>query len=269
MEKFLFLSDIDGTLLRGSSGIGEGVKTAARKFISTGGLLTLCTGRSRFSTRWIAEELGIQIPCILYNGAGIYDFSQDRYLKSFPLPEDVLELVRKVYDFYPGISIQVYTKDNIYMIRTNEYLAAHGVQEEMQGPIYSLVDVRGEILKITMVSTDRSLLKQCGEEVFNNEQLRFDFASRHFAEVYAREAGKEAALHIMAEHYGVKIKNVFSAGDGMTDLQVLKASGYSFAPVNAPRQLLEVCSMVIPACEDGGMGQAFNRAIEMMNKEMA
>lgn len=264
MERYLFLSDIDGTLLRGNSGIDLGVKQAAKKFMDKGGLLALCTGRSPISTAWVARELDIQIPCVLYNGAAIYDFINNKFISSFPLQDDVLKIVQRVYEFYPGISIQVYTNDNIYLIRKNEHLETRGVKEEIEDTISYISDVQGEILKITMSSKDIALLKRCGEEVFNTEQLRFAFASTHFAEVVAREAGKGVALYMMAERYGVDIKHTFAAGDGMTDLPMLKACGFSFAPLGAAQPLLEVCDMKIPSCEKGGMEEAFNAAIEMM-----
>lgn len=264
MEKYLFLSDVDGTLLRGDSGIGGNVRQAAGRFMDKGGLLSLCTGRSQFSAAWVAEELGIRIPCVLYNGGAIYDFSQNKFILSFSLKNDILEPVQRVYELFPDVSLQVYTKDRIYLIRKNEFLETYGIKEEMADHLSAVSEVEGEILKITMAADDRQLLKRCGEEVFNTGHLQFAFSSTHFAEVFAEEAGKEIGLRLMAERYGIKIRNVFAAGDGITDLPMLQAAGYSFAPVNAAKAVLEACDMKIPPCEKDGMEKAFNTAIERM-----
>ena len=117
MNKYLFLSDIDGTLLRGESGIGPGVKKAAQEFMDYGGLLALCTGRSHVSTAWVAKELNIQIPCVIFSGAAIYDFIKKEFIWARPMENHVLESIKKVYDLYPDISIQIYTKDDIYLIK--------------------------------------------------------------------------------------------------------------------------------------------------------
>ncbi|MGI6123406.1 MAG: HAD-IIB family hydrolase [Acetivibrionales bacterium] len=268
MNKYLFLSDIDGTLLRGESGIGPGVKKAAQEFMDYGGLLALCTGRSHVSTAWVAKELNIQIPCVIFSGAAIYDFIKKEFIWARPMENHVLESIKKVYDLYPDISIQIYTKDDIYLIRSNEHLDKYGVQEELSDSLTKLSDVKGEILKIVLVSKNRTLLAECGNEVFDKEYFHFEFASRHFTEIVASGTGKGNALHKLAQHYNVDIKNTFAAGDGMTDLPMLQAAGFSFAPEDAAQSLLDACNMKIPPCEQGGMEQAFNYAIEKIKSNL-
>lgn len=266
MRKYLFLSDVDGTLLRGDSGIAPGIKEAVKKFKDTGGLFTLCTGRSYLSAGWIVRELDIDIPCVLYNGAAIYDFARNKFLYVNSMSNDVLENVREVYDCFPGVSIQVYTKEKIYQVRKNEHLNTRGIKEELGDSLSEIDDIQGEILKIVLAAEDASMLECCGEE-FNNKALNFAFSSRRFAEVFSAGSGKEKALFKMAEYFNVKIEHTFAAGDGMTDLPMLKTSGFSFAPENAAKPVLDICDMIIPACENGGMEKALIAAIEIMNHE--
>ena len=77
MKKRIFLSDIDGTLLKGRGSIPEAVAEAARKFAETG-WLCLCTGRSLASAEGIAGLLGVNAPSILLTGAELYDFQKKR-----------------------------------------------------------------------------------------------------------------------------------------------------------------------------------------------
>lgn len=268
MEKYLFLSDIDGTLLRGDSGISLGVKKSAQEFMDNGGLLALCTGRSHVSTAWVAKELNIQIPCVIFSGAAIYDFIRKEFVWACPMENHVLKSIQKVYDLYPDISIQIYTKDDIYLIRSNEHLDKYGVQEELADSLTKLSDVKGEILKIVLVSKNKLLLAECGNEVFDKEFFHFEFASRHFTEIVASGTGKGNALHKLAQQYNVNIKNTFAAGDGMTDLPMLQAAGFSFAPEDASQSLLNICDMKIPPCEQGGMEQAFIYATKTMLANM-
>ncbi|MGI6668807.1 MAG: Cof-type HAD-IIB family hydrolase [Acetivibrionales bacterium] len=265
MNKYLFLSDVDGTLLRVGIGIAPGVKEAVKKFRDMGGLFTLCTGRSQFSTGWIVKELDIDIPCVLYNGAAIYDFGENKFLYASPMSNDVLETVREVYDSFPGVSIQVYTKDRIYQVRHNELLKARGIKEELGDSLTEINNIHGEILKIVLASEDIPMLKRCGE-VFKSNALNFAFSSRRFAEVISAEAGKEKGLFRMAEYFNVKTEHTFAAGDGMTDLPMLKASGFSFAPESSAKAVLDICDMIIPPCEDGGMEKALLTAIDIIMK---
>jgi hydroxymethylpyrimidine pyrophosphatase-like HAD family hydrolase len=71
-------------------------------------------------------------------------------------------------------------------------------------------------------------------------------------------------MKAMAQRYNVDLSHFFVAGDGMTDLPMIKLGGYTFAPSTSPQVLLEVCDMVIPSCEEDGMEKAFFVAIEKM-----
>lgn len=264
MKKYLFLSDIDGTLLRGDSGIGHGVVNSAQVFMDNGGLLSLCTGRSHIATRWVAKALNIYLPCVIFGGAALYDFTKEKYVWIHPMENHILECIKKVYDHYPEISIQIYSRDDIYLVRANAHLLSYGVKEELADHTTNLEDVKGEIVKIVLVSKNKTLLAQCGDEVFDDEYFNFEFASNHFAEVVASGTGKGRAFCFLADHYNVSLENTFAAGDGMTDLPMLLAAGFSFAPEDAAKNILEICDMKIPPCEQGGMEQAFNYANRIM-----
>jgi len=115
-----------------------------------------------------------------------------------------------------------------------------------------------------MACKDVPLLQRCGETLFASRGYQFAFASRHFAEVVAPGAGKAAAMQTLSARYHVKPCNTFAAGDGMTDLPLLQAAGYAFAPVDAAEPVRAASDMQIPTCEEGGMAVAFDRALQLM-----
>ena len=127
MGKYIFLSDVDGTLLGGDSDIPQNVINSAQEFMDAGGLLCLSTGRSTVSSRWVAKEINVNLPCILYTGAAIYDFKAERYIWSCHFESDILPVIERIYDEYPDLSLQVYTHDNIYMLRNNQRLMERGI----------------------------------------------------------------------------------------------------------------------------------------------
>lgn len=262
--KYIFLSDIDGTLLRGDSGIHQKVINAAHEYINAGGLLSLCTGRAPISSRWVAGELPVNMPCILYTGAAIYDFATEQCIWSRHFDSNFMPILEQLYLEYPDISIQAYTHDNIFMLRANERLLRRGIKEEIPDNLSSLTDIHGDLLKLVLTCDDVDHLQQCGKQLFTSEQTIFAFASTHFAEVVPAGAGKDNAMKALSELYDVPLSRFFAAGDGMTDLPMIELSGYSFAPVTAPKLLLDKCDMIIPSCEDGGMETAFNYARDVM-----
>ncbi len=266
MPKYIFLSDIDGTLLGGHSGIPQNVINAAQEFMNAGGLLSLSTGRSIVSARWVAKEMKVNLPCILYTGAAIYDFETERYIWSCHFNNDILPIIERIYYEYPDFSLQVYTYDNIYMLRANHRLMTRGIKEEIPDSLSVLSDIKGNILKLVLTCDNVERLNQCKEDLFSTNNHVFSFSSTHFVEIVPKGAGKDNAMKVMAEMYKVQLFNFFVAGDGMTDLPMIEIAGYSFAPSSAPKYLLDACKIVIPTYKEGGMEKAFDYARTLMHE---
>ena len=117
---------------------------------------------------------------------------------------------------------------------------------------------------MVLTCDDVERLCECKESLFSSGKYIFAFASTHFAEVVPQGAGKGIAMEIMSKSYNVPLSSFFAAGDAMTDLPMIELAGYSFAPSTSPQSLLDVCNMVIPPCEEGGMEKAFDTARELM-----
>lgn len=263
----IFFSDIDGTLIRGKMQLPRQVRDAARRFTEAGGMLTLATGRAHVSTDWLARELDIRLPCVLFSGAVIYDFADQRLVHGTPLPESVLSALEEVLARFPDVSLQAYALDRIHLLNVNDHFLKKGVQEEIEPARSSLDEVaRDTIYKLVMASPEPERLEALGKALFAGSQYHFAFASEHFAEVVNSGAEKGAAARRLAERLGVPMERTFAAGDAMTDYPLLTVCGYGFAPVDANRELLAIADSRIPICEEGGMELAFDEAIRVMNR---
>ena len=260
MKRTFFFCDIDGTLLRGAMVVPERVKEAARRYAVAGGGLVLCTGRSPKSTLQIARDMDVALPCIVHSGAMIYDFTRCRAVRTMPMPVAARDVLETLMSGNSAISVQACTDDKTYLLRGNAVLSSRGVREDLARRESSLDEVRGDILKIVLTCEDTELLRSCGETLFDQNVFAFAFASTHFAEVVARGADKGAAAHSLAEELGVAMEDTFAAGDAMTDFPLLRSCGYTFAPEDSARPLLEICDTIIPTCENSGMETAFQAA---------
>jgi HAD superfamily hydrolase (TIGR01484 family) len=61
--------DIDGTLLRSDKTVSPRTRAAVARAQSGGVRVVLATGRRHPSARRVAEELGVELPLIVHNGA--------------------------------------------------------------------------------------------------------------------------------------------------------------------------------------------------------
>lgn len=257
----VFLSDVDGTLVNRDTPLTRPVLGAARAYREKGGLLSLCTGRSVIAAQATAEALGVNLPCILYGGASIYDFHSSRHLRIHSFQYDILSSVRQVLTGHPDISMQVFTQDDIYVLRRNARLNRRGVAEENTGSERAPEDVHGEIIKLVMCCDDVSALASCAA-LFPKEYCEFAFSSRYFVDITPKGCSKADAMHALSEHTGIPLSSFFAAGDSMADLPMLSLAGISFAPANATDAVKEAVTHIVPGVNEGGMAQAFSIAAE-------
>lgn len=256
---YVFLSDVDGTLLLRDTPMTDDVVDAAREFTAKGGLIALCTGRSVVAAEETARRLGVNIPCVLYGGASLYDFEKKEHIYLHPFKEDLRPSIAMVLENHPDISMQVFTREEIYVLRRNRRLNERGVKEENAGPERRLEEVTGDIIKLVMCCDDVEELASC-RDYFPESFCHFAFASRSFVDVVARGCSKADALETLSAHLQVPFDRFFSAGDAMTDLPMLQRSGVSFAPANAQDAIKSAVDHVVPAVTEGGMARAFRIA---------
>lgn len=264
-ERYIFLSDVDGTLVKSDVALTGPVVEAAGAFVKNGGLLTLCTGRSVVAAREIARKIGVNIPCILYGGAALYDFEKEefRYVHGFGM--DLKPGIAELLERHPSISMQVFTKKDIYVLQRNRRLNEHGVMEENVGEIRLLSEVEGEIIKLVMCADDAAELESC-REYFPEEYCDFAFASGHFVDVVARGCSKVDALRHLSEYYQVPADHFICAGDAITDLPMLQMAGLSFAPENGLEQVKKSVDHIVPHVREGGMARAFWMAAALLKQ---
>lgn len=257
--RYIFLTDIDGTLLRADVPLQQKVILAAENYRKCGGLLAICSGRSLLAAQTVARTLGVNAPSILYGGAAIYDFQQERYLESHPFRWDIMQAVRRILAEFSDVSVQVFTLDAIYILQRNQRLDTVGIKEETCFPLSTPEEVTGSILKLVLCCDDPERLHQC-RQFFPAEFCNFAFASRTFVDVVATGFGKGDALRSLSQLLNLSPAQFFSAGDAQTDLPMLRASAFSFAPQNASDVVKRAVTYVVPDVRSGGMAQAFQIA---------
>ncbi len=263
--KHLFLTDIDGTLVRQDVPLPDRVTAAAREYTDLGGLLAVCTGRSLPAAREVALALGVNAPSILYGGAAVYDFQSQSYLYAKAFAGDVMAGVEAVLAREPEVSMQVLTQEAVYVLRRNRRLNEKGVKEENIGPECPPEAVKGPILKLVMCCDDPLRLEAC-RGFFPPALCNFKFASRSFVDIVPAGSGKEDALEALSRLLEIPHDRLFCAGDAMTDMPILRAAGTSFAPENAMEAVKQAVTCVVPHVAQGGMAEAFRQAAELLKQ---
>lgn len=263
---YLFLSDVDGTLVTFFLGVGEPVIQGAKRFTDAGGKLSLCTGRAPVAIEKMVKLLNVNFPCIVYNGGAIYDFASNKYLWKCCLNKDARTVISEIYNKYPDFGIKVYTDTSIYTLRRIPFFEGHEVLEEITEGTSAMEDIQGDIMKILLCCEDKERLSACIAEADQREGYKSFFASTHIAEIVSDQAGKDMGMKMLLKQFPFPKDHIFSAGDAMADLPMMLHSGISFAPEDAAPEVLKEATYIIPTVEQDGMAKAFDISLSLMKK---
>ena len=130
----LIACDMDGTLLNGKRKISAANANAIGNALKEGIKVTIATGRMFASIKNYVEELGLDIPLVVYNGALVKEALSGKEIGAWPVPVDV---ANKVATFCRDRDIYVHAYiDDVLWVREDSEFARYyadfaGVQFEV------------------------------------------------------------------------------------------------------------------------------------------
>ncbi len=261
---YLF-SDVDGTLYSAATDVLPANKEAVKRFISKGGNFALATGRSVSKAQEIAHSLNVNIPCILNNGASIYDFSQEKYIHTAFLPEAATQYCEHILAKFPEITPTAICDDKAYRLSLDEDGRLISISDDAQTPFNR--NREKNIFRFIFL-VDPDICATINEYIMscNFENVDFCSSDRCFIDIVPQNVSKGAALKVFCEKYGVDLNNTASIGDYYNDLQMLKTSTYSACVSTAPDDLKAVCKISDTSFNDGAVAK-FIEYIESICEE--
>lgn len=260
--KKVFLSDIDGTLIKTNNPVHENVVAAIKDFTAQGGRFSLCTGRAASAVYPIAKSVDVNLPCILLGGALIYDFSTQSTIWKQPLRPEWRKLVTAIYENEPLSGITVCTDTQILSLRKDKRLLEHGVAEDRDAPTCGLNDINGEVFKILITHEDIAAFARIAERYVDSSIFHFCPASRHFYEITDINVNKGFAAKKLLEVCGLSDYLLYAAGDGGTDLLLKDAADFFFVPETAQQHVKNNADFIFPPPSDGGLALAIEKVMK-------
>lgn len=246
-EKIIFF-DIDGTLLDYEKKLPQYTKEAIRALKEKGYEVAIATGRAPFMFADLRRELDIQT-YVSYNGQ--YVVLNNEVIYTNPLNIDALYSLTDV-----AIS--------------NGHPIVYMDHEDMKANVSHHNDIIESIktLKITKFPTHdphyfeeretyQSLLfcKEKEELLYQEEFKQFDFVRWHPVSVDVVPAGgsKAKGIEKITEKLGIRKESVFAFGDGLNDIEMLKAIYNSVAMGNAHDEAKKAARYMTKAVDEDGI----------------
>ena len=250
----LYISDLDGTLLRNDQRISAESCEILNGLIENGLLFSYATARSAITAVPATKGLAPKIPIIVYNGVFTLDsgtgerilsnlFSRDEALEIYDvlLSNGITPIVYSVID---GAEKFSYIDDRC-TAGMREFLDTrkNDIRERIAKTEEEMRE--GEIFYFTCIDSAEKLSPAC-EILEKKFRCIFDkdiYSGNQWLEVLPKNATKANAALALKKHFGCDKLVVF--GDGVNDIPMFEAADEGYAVANASSQLKAVADGII------------------------
>ena len=287
MQKKLFITDFDRTLLRDDKTIAQKDINALKELKEQGIVSCIATGRSIYSFSKILKTFPFKslfdfpIDYLIFStGAGIMDFNTGKIMKSFSLNEsdiifisdyfDASELDYMVHKPVPDTHYFIYKshgKENVDFFNRiklyKEYSSKLSINKQLNDfgkstEVLSVLPCKSDYTSLLMIEKIKQGLSQFSVIIATSP---LDHQSL-WVEVFHRDVSKSKAAAFLAQKLDIKRENVLSIGNDYNDMDMLKWSGKGFVVANALKDLKKMFEQV-PSNNNCGVSVAAKKCMKV------
>lgn len=253
-KKVLLASDFDGTLKNDAGIITDDVKSAIKYFMKNGGYFTVCTGRIFQGFHLYSPEY-INAPVLLGNGAMAYDYEANKVVFNDAIGDEGLESISEVLEIFPKICIEFYNFNKVCAINLNEHSEQHFTSQGIDFEIVnSPLDAPRPWTKVMIAAHGHS--QEVQDILRKHTEINFLETTGDYVEILKKGVNKGTGLLKLAKALGCADKDVYSAGDGYNDVDMLVTAAGGFVPENGSREALSVAKYVTRSNNNGCIAHA-------------
>lgn len=275
--KTLYVSDLDGTLLRRDKTVSDFTVETINQLTERGMLFSYATARSYITASRLTKGITAHIPVIIYNGAFILENGTERKLLSEHLtPEDARRAldILLAHDIYPIVYAMIDGVEKYSHCPALESKAAKTFEDGRPGdvranPVSDPAELyRGDIFNITCIDDSEKMWPLY-------EQMKDEYQCLWFTDMYSGErwfeilpprATKANAILRLKEMLGCD--RVVCFGDAENDMSMFRIADECYAMANAVDELKAIATDVIGSHEEDGVARfLLSRAEESCVKE--
>lgn len=256
--------DVDGTLVGRDLIVRPRVREAIAAMRERGIAGCLITGRMYRAAAGYARELEFDAPLVCYQGAGIVDPRDGRWLREVPLPAPGVARVMQLAKAF-DVHVQLYRDDNYYCEHENQYSQLYarlsGV-EPIVVPSLEAAFAGAPATKAVVIADPpraNELVQQFAERLAGEAYVTRSYPE--FIEILSPRVDKGEALRFVAAHLGIDMSDVMAIGDSWNDAPLLKAAALGIAMGSAPPELRTVAAGVVDDVAHDGVAEALERYV--------
>ena len=267
--------DIDGTLVGKNGDLSKKTVDIVKEINSSGGIVTLCTGRNITKTMPVAKKLGIKTPFVCIDGILLYDpikkapvmdrsISKNivKEISRYGLDKNMYIEVSDGYKYYKYFPTKDHEKYDIY----NKHTFLGKIKSYMGGIRYvkgieSFSNIEGHLYQIVLAG-EKEKMAEAKKEIenmnFPDIEIR-DFIMEGYLFINSLGMGKARGMKILCDFYDISIKDVIAIGDEMNDIDMLQEAGLGIAMGNAHENVKKYADEIADTNENNGAAKVLEK----------
>jgi Cof subfamily protein (haloacid dehalogenase superfamily) len=254
--------DLDGTLLDSEARIPPVLFAAIDRLKRRGIKIAIATGRRMTTTKPYAEAIGVDAPCIMFNGARVTEADLETPLFFTTLPRTYIRaVVARCIEL--GIYVSAYVDERLLIDgRIREPAAAGSALSARE--VVDLLELPRAPVKLLFVDEPERLLEL--RRLLTKERLvppgaHLVRSNPRFLELLPDGVNKGTALWRCAAHLGIDVREIACFGDDENDREMLEAAGYGVAMGHAPDTVKAVADAVIGSNDGESLAAALDALV--------
>lgn len=260
----LVICDIDGTLVDNQKHISVENKHAIEHFKNQGGRFSIATGRIEKSVAHFCDELAIDIPVILYNGAKIiHPVSGEVLLEHCLSTAEVKHAVSLLLDL--SLDPIFYSGGEGYVFKITPAIETYQTGDGLQCiPINDISKLSNMKINKILIIGDSQLFDSFREKfqkgpgcLANLVQSEFNFL-----EILPEGVNKGTALVELAKYLKINMDDIICFGDNPNDIEMIQIAGMGVAMGNAHKDLKKQADLIAPLNTESGVGAIIREMIK-------
>lgn len=276
----VFVTDLDGTLLRSDQTLSEFTTTVLNRAITDGHIVSFATARGLASAYAVVSNIMWKHPVILYNGALLYDAASQRVIDGYFLDNDLTnELLHRGRGF--GVTPFYFLLDDGDNERVyHEKLTSYGMMEFLNnrrndprfrvvGKVKSSAGERSLVLtyigELDVLAPLQTEIKSAyGDNISIHMMKDYYIPNQYFLEFSHPRASKREGLILWAKHMGVDTGDICIFGDHLNDVGLFEVGGKKVAVSSAHEDILSMADLVVESNDEDGVAKFI---FSSMNKD--
>jgi len=259
----LYVSDLDGTLLRSDQATSDYTNQVINTLVDKGMLFSYATARSLITAKKVTMGIQAKIPLIVYNGAFVIDNVTEEILIANYFDDTVFTLLDDLFNnnIYPVVYSYIKGSEKFSFVPElctkgmNKFIESRN-GDGRTNAVSSLAELKlGNVFYITCID-DSEKLKPLYNKYKDTYHCVFQtdiYTKDKWLEIMPIEASKSNAIKQLQTMLGCE--KLIAFGDGINDIDMFQIADESYAVANAHEELKKHATAVISSNDEDGVAK--------------